>query len=162
MSGNNKSKVIQRLKELDNIFTEYHRKVGLGHPSVQNEVERFINMTPTDMRQLNQEECGEASAILNQSALHLQLEIGKLTARANWCSESIDFCISNTIQQYSKFMSKEYKRAAAIKGDDVAMKFQQALMDTQLRLDLLSFVPQQLRALSESFISLQRAKGARI
>ena len=151
----------QRLKELDEIFTEYHRKVGLGYPSVQNEVERFINMTPTQIRKLNQEECGEASAILNQSALHIQLEIGRLTARLNWCKESIDFCVASTVEQYSQFMSKEHKRAAAIKGDDVAMKFQQALMDTRLRLDLLSFVPQQLRSLSESFIALQRAKGAR-
>lgn len=151
----------QRLKELDRVFTEYHRKVGLGHPSVQNEVERYINMTPAEIRKLNPEECGEASAILNQSSLHLQLEIGKLTARLNWCNESIDFCIADTIQQYSQFLSKEHKRAAAIKGDDVAMKFQQALMDTRLRLDLLSFVPQQLRALSESFVALQRAKGAR-
>ena len=147
---------------MERILTEYHRQVGLGNPSVENEIERFINMSTVEMRKLEPVECGEASAVLNQAALHIQLEIGKLQARLGWCRESIDFIICNSVQQYSQYMSKEHKRAAAIKGDDAAMKFQQCLMDTQLRLDALQFIPQQLRALSDSFIALQRAKGARI
>jgi len=130
--------------------------------AVTNEVQRYMNMTPVEMKKLEPAECGEASAILNQSSLYIQLQINTLQARINWCKSSIDFIIANSISQVgTKYTPYEYRRVLAIRNDDAAMKFQTLIVETQLRIDALAFLPTQLRNLATSFESLQRAKGAR-
>ncbi len=145
--------------KVQKLLQDYPIKVGLGSLAPNNDVQKFLTVTQSEIRRMSAEECGEASVILNQAATYIQLEINRVQADIDWCEQYIHFLISDTIancgSQYTPF---EYRKEIAIKQNDVATKLKSIVVQAQLRLQVLSYMPNQLRATSLSFSNLQQTK----
>ncbi len=155
----NRSKVDEKREKAQNLVKKYSESVGLGVLRPINEVNRFLTATVHDIRRMSAEECGEAAVILSQEATYVQLQCNQLQADVNWCEQYVNFLVANTVMncggQYTPF---EVRKTIAIKNDDVAMKIQAAIVNARLRLDTLSYMPNQLRATASSFADLQQTK----
>jgi len=162
MSGENESKkptIEEKHNRIEALLRRYPAKVGLGVLQPSNEVERFLTMQTTEIRRLNAEECGEAAVVLNQAATYIQLELNRMQADAAWCNQYIDWLIAQNITQYgTQYTPFEYRKVLAIKDHDIAMQLQQIVTQIQLRVQSMSYIPNQLRATAASFSDLQQTK----
>lgn len=153
------SRVDEKRAKANELVQKYTESVGLGVLRPVNEVNRFLTVTVHDIRRMSAEECGEAAVILNQEATYVQLQCNQIQADVNWCEQYVNFLVANTVMscgsQYTPF---EVRKTIAIKNDDVAMKVQAAIVNARLRLDALSYMPNQLRATASSFADLQQTK----
>lgn len=149
----------EKHSKVQKLLNDYPNKVGLGGLVASNDVQKFLTVTQSEIRRMSAEECGEASVVLNQSATYIQLEINRIQADIDWCEQYIHFLISESIancgSQYTPF---EYRKEIAIKQNDVATKLKSIVVQAQLRLQTLSYMPNQLRATSLSFSNLQQTK----
>jgi len=162
MSGENASKtqtIDEKHSKLQQLIKDYPTVIGIGKLQPPNEVNRFLTISISEIRRMDAEECGEAAVILNQAATYVQLEANSIQADIRWCEEYIAFIIAETISgcgtQYTPF---EYRQKIAIKQNDVAKQLQAIIMNANVRLQLLSYVPNQLRATATAFSDLQQTK----
>jgi hypothetical protein len=148
-----------RRKKLEQICSSYQNKVGLGIVYNKNEVNAFLNIGLEQQKRMSAEECGEASIVLNQAAIYIQLETNKMQADISWCHRYLDFIISDDVLKLStQYLPFEYKKVIAIKENDVAMKLNKTISDIQILIDSTQYIPSQLRSLASSFGELQQTK----
>ena len=149
---NNRRAKIARLLE------DYTNQMGLNiRPS--SDVEKFLNLSQAEVRQMTAEECGEASYIIAKAITYIQLQVNRMQADINWCESYIQFVISKTIQTVGgQYMPHEMKRVLAIKQDDSASEAHRVIVQAKLKLDSLAFVASQLRSMVSAFEGLQQTK----
>lgn len=151
--------VDQKHQKIAALLEDYPEKIGIGKLKPVNEVNHFLTIEQSELRRMSAEECGEASVILNQSATYVQLEQNKISADIEWCESYLQFIIAGEIGNIgTQYMPYEYRKALAIKQNDVAMSLQGIITKAKLRMNLLNYLPNQLRNLSASFADLQQTK----
>jgi len=153
------NKLQDKRDTIQKLIQDYPTVIGIGKLQPPNEVNRFLTMSMAEIRRMSAEECGEAAVILNQAATYIQLETNSIQADINWCEEYVAFLIAETIAgcgtQYTPF---EYRQKIAIKQNDVAKQLQSILINAKARFQLLSYMPNQLRATAMAFSDLQQTK----
>lgn len=150
----------EKHEKIQQLIKRYVEKVGLGNIQPKSEVEKFLNISQAEIRRMSDEECGEASVILNQEATYVQLEINRLQADLNWCNGYIEFIIANNIDNTGgKYTPYEYRRVLAIKENDVAVKVQKIINNIKLQIDAIHYIPNHLECISKSFEYLQNTKN---
>lgn len=163
MDGKNPECIIithnEKREAIQSLIKKYQGQVGIGELTPNNEVNRFLNMTLNEQRKMDAIECGEASVVLSQSAVYIQLEINKTQADINWCNKYIDFLIADKIATSgNKYTPFDYKRIIAIRNNDVALELQAIINKAELRIDILKYIPNQIRGVASSFSELQQTK----
>lgn len=162
MNGEQESKkptIDEKRNKIQELLKKYPEKVGIGILRPINEVNQFLTMSINEQKQMNAEECGEASVVLNREATYVQLQINVMQAELNWCHEYIEYLICKKVAKYGdKYTPFEYRRRMAIIDNDIASKLQEVITQIQLRLKSLEYMPNQLRAMAASFSDLQQTK----
>lgn len=162
MSSEQESKTQQtneRRQKILRLAEEYSTHLGLGKLNQNNDVEKYLNLTQPELRQMTPEDCGEAAYFISRAMTYIQLESNKVQADINWCETYIQWLVATTINsvggQYTPF---EYRRILAIKQNDVAMELQRIVTEAKVRVDSIAFVTNQLRGVLTSFEGLQQTK----
>ena len=162
MSGNDESKtptIDEKHGEIQRMLRDYPEEIGLGVLKPINDTNRFMTMSIAEQRKLTAEECGEASIILNQSATYIQLAMNKLTADIYWCNTCIDWLIAHNVMSYgTQYTPFEYRKILAIRGNDVAEKLRSLIVQMELRIQELGYMPNKLISTADAFSKLQQTK----
>lgn len=139
---------------------KYVEGVGLKYNGaiISNEIERYMGMGANEIKHMTPEECGEAAVILSRFAFYIQMEINKLNADIQWCETQIDFMIARDIENSSQFVSKEYKRCAAIRNNDAALQLQTIVVGAKTRLASIDNIPDKLRTMVSAYTTLMQGK----
>lgn len=149
----------EKHEKIQKLIEKYQSEIGVGILQPNNEINRFLSMTINEQRKMDAIECGEASVVLNQAAVYVQLEINKTQADINWCNKYINFLIADNIANAgNKFTPFEYKRTIAIKNNDVATQLESVVNAASLRIDSLQYIPNHLKAAASAFSELQQTK----
>jgi hypothetical protein len=157
--GKNKSENTpeKKLEALETILDEYDKKLGLGL-TASDEVVKYMDMGIEELRKMSPEECGEAAFILSKEAAYIQKEINKHKTRFDWANFHIDREVANQLSQYDNSMSWGQKRTLAIRGNDYANKLHILMARAQHCINRLSYLPGQIRYMSETLIEYQKSK----
>lgn len=162
MSGETESKkpmIDERHEMVASLLNKYPEKMGLGILKPCSDTNRFLTMSFQEQRRLTAEECGEAATVLSQAATYIQLETNKMTADIKWCNKCIDWMIADHVAEMgSRYTPTEYRRVIAIRQNDVCTKLDAIITQAQLRVDVMAYMPTQIRGTAKSFSDLQQTK----
>lgn len=158
MSGNNDLKVDERLVEVEAILEEYEKSLGI-EIAFESDKYNFLNITPSQLRKMSPEECGEVAFVLSQKSMHVQYEINKHSQRINWAKTNIDTMIAGSIDSYGgKFTPYENRKMMAIKDNDYTSRLHQIMVKAQQVIDRLSYIPSKIAYMSKTLLELQTTK----
>ena len=129
---------------------EYVDKIGLGG-IVSQDVGKYLNCSREDMKGLSAEECSEASILLSRESMFIQNEINRLQNKMDWAKFRLDQLIANEIDQYDKYMKDEYKRHLISRNSSAALEYHNIINEAQRYICRLSFIPTNLKQLSDLF-----------
>lgn len=148
--------MIEVQEELDN----FERGIGLSAPFPANEIEvnKLLSMDHSLMSKFTAEQCGEAALTLTQFSIHLQRAVNKLHADIRMYESSIKRIIAGKLNN-TKGISFEERKMIATSNDDVASNLEKKLINTQLKLDRLSFLSQKIESFGKEFSNLYHRKS---
>ena len=160
MSGEIESKTLnERRARVERLIAEYCEKVSLGKLQPVNEVEPYLNASPSLLKNMTPEDCGIAAVVLARAASYIQLEINRTQADINWCEKYITYLISSAILNMQHvYATQEYKRCVAIQNNDVAKELDTIINAARIKLDTLMFLPSYLKEEAQTFLALQQTK----
>lgn len=154
------TKISERQSQIKSFLEKYPEKLGIGRIQPNNEVEKILNYTQLDVRKLDPGDCGEAAILLSRSAVYIQLKINEMTAEIKWANKVIDRLIAEKVHEYgSQYSPFSYRREMAIKDNDVAESLYKGVVNAELELDSMSFLPAQLSNLARSYEKMSYIKG---
>lgn len=147
-----------RLVEIDKLLDEYANKIGIG-VLTNPEISQYLNLSQTELKRLSSEELGEISSQIYRLSSYIQVELGKHTAKLNWCNKYLDYIVSNEIEQVgTKYTPYNIRKLLVIKQNDVAQKLNKLTSEISLYVDELNNMPYSLRAYAMSLEKLQQTK----
>jgi hypothetical protein len=140
------TKVDEGLRQLEAILEEYTASVGVGKIS-SVEVERYLSLSPEQLKVMSPEDCGIASHMLAREATYLQKQINRHTAILNWANTNLSFLAHKNMHKHlvGQFAAPEQRRALVIAGMPLAQRFQRLIKHAKIKLDSISYLPQQIR-----------------
>jgi hypothetical protein len=150
----------QRLDETDRLLDEYERTLGLPaafDKEVEREATRLLNLSPSVLRKMSAQECGEAAFTLRQFSRHLQRSVNREQARVAWCEENIDAIIAKEVHKYAgaSFVERKLK---AVRENEAAAKIDRLRVHAKLRVERVSFLAAKVGDEAEALKSLQFTK----
>lgn len=161
MTGKSESKKLtidEKHERVVKLAAEYPGTLGVKM-AMPSDAETFLTYGVQEHRRMTAEECGEASVVLSQMAVYIQLELNRMQADLTWCENAIDFMVANVIHSCgNKYTPFPYKRKIAIKNNDVAVKLQGIVSNIQVQMDALNYLPSHLKAVASSYGDLQQTK----
>jgi hypothetical protein len=134
-------------------------KLGL-RLTQQNDLNKYLNLTPDDIRRMSYEECGEASYILAASTVYIQLELNRITADINWCERALNFILAKELEQFggSKYTPYEQRKLLIIGSNEAAAKLNELIVNARVRLDSANFLPAQIKNVMTAINNIQQSK----
>jgi hypothetical protein len=149
--------VDKKLETINKLLDEYEGKIGLPQTSFENkDAQKYLEMSRDQLEKITAEECAEAAYYLNNLSYHIQKAINRESAKLNWTNSTLKRYISDKVSQYRG--SWEQQEMQAIKNDQYADRLNQVRVWSQLRIDRLSYITNNLKNLSDVLLNIQRAK----
>ena len=152
------SKIDNKLADLERVLDEFEK--GLGLSIEQNpDISYALNLKREQLSKLSPEECGELAYVLAQQSTSLQKEINKYSQRGSWANTNIDSMICSHIDNYGgRFTTYDNRIMLAIKDNEYTMKLYEVLVQSQIIIDRLSYLPAKISYMSRTLIELQQTK----
>lgn len=149
------------MERLDRILDEYERSVGLpdalGFVEIEDEARKYLTMTPSLLRKLTAQECGEGAYALLQFSWRLQQAINRENGRVRWARASVRKIIATKVRTMSG-NSFEERKMLAVRSDDAASKLNDIKVKALLRVERISFLSNKASDLAHSLMALQSTK----
>lgn len=151
---------IEQLSKLDAVLNDYEQSLGVPKHIVNDETEKYFNLTSEDIRNMTETECGEAAYLMQVRAYHIQHQYNIELSRVKFCESRIKLVIADEVEQYktNNYTSYEERLMKAIRHNEVALKLERVRMNCQARVDRLSFLSKQIDRIAEALISQQVTK----
>ena len=158
MNGEQNSATVASTKQMDDNLDLFEDKIGLPKNILNNHEQYglYLDMTIEDLEKLTPTDCANIGYRLAQFALYIQRMVNKEKAKAKMLNHRIISIIAPNIRQYSG--SWDIQKAAAIKDNDAANKYQSELIVSEVKLDRLDFVATGIKNLADQMKSLQFSK----
>jgi hypothetical protein len=151
-------KIDEDWSKVEEALQQFEKRIGLGglEPSA---VTNLLTLTPAALNKMSVEDCAEGALLLSQEATYIQSQLNMLQSKMDWCKRRIDKIIAPIIRsQLQRYMDASYKRALAIKEDDVADRLQAVYDETASYHSRLSYLPTSLRSQADKLSKYQETK----
>lgn len=123
------------------------------------EASKYMTITQEQMNKMSEEECAEASFMLAQTGMFIQLQLNILQSKIDWCNRKIDRIIAPIVKrELQKYMANELKRAMAVKSDEAASALQAIADEASSYHARLSYLPNSLRLMADKLTEYQKTK----
>jgi len=148
----------EREAEIERVLAEYKKSLGIVlHGNA--EAERFLNLSITDLRHMDAEQCAEVAVTLSQLSLYIQNEYNKHQRKLQWADDNIKSLAAPHLEQYgNQWVPHDVKLRRFIRDNSAARKLQEIKVEAQLRIDALSYIPHRIDALSKTLLELTQSK----
>jgi len=150
----------ERLKEVEGELDEFENACSLPAKcpfEVENESKRLLELVPSVLKSMTATQCGEASYTLQQFSFYLQKAVNKEQSRIAWAEECIKRIISSAINQVNG-KSYDERKTKAIVQNDAASKLDKIRVESQSRLNRISFLSQKVEMLAKAMIQVQSSR----
>ena len=149
----------ERLSQIEQKVDTYHETKGIIKLTPKNNAKTYLELESNAMRGLNEQECCEASIVLNQYSAFLQESYNKELSRVNWATSEMKRVSAPQLKQYAgKFQSYEEKCNLVIAGDEHVSELDRVRMWAQQLADRLNFMAQRVDAIAKSYLALAQSK----
>jgi hypothetical protein len=149
----------EKLDELHKSLDRYEAELGLDNIVKPNEVDQYLAIPLSEFKVMAAEECGEVAYMLAQYALFIQKQYNRHYAIRNWATTNMNAMVVNVLDNYgNKWIKLEEKREKAIADNDSCMAFKKFIVESNKRLDILSFVAQKIEYISKAVLEYQNTK----
>ena len=145
-------------QKLDRILDEYCESKGIKTYKINNEGDEYLEMTGQQLKALTAQECGIGAFLIEQRALHIQIEYNKENGRANWAERTIALVIADKVNNYKGYSYVE-RSLQAIKEDSYASRLEKIRAQAKARASRLEHISTKLNNVSKTLIGLQYIKG---
>jgi hypothetical protein len=151
--------VEQRIETVDKLIQELSDNSLSSQFKASEHILKYTSLSAEQLRALTYEECCEAAFALIQHSTYLQLELNKYTAKHNWSKTALDFVITKSVEGYgTQYTPFEQRKRLAILENEYATRLNKYVVDLQLRMDTLSFLPGQLKHMADTLTHLSFGK----
>src|SRR5687768_15883324 len=119
-SGENESKVADKLAIKEAELNEYSKSIGLNVLKFCNEVSPLLELKIEELRRLSEQDCGIYAYKLGQYATFLQKEINRFSAKMKWASHNLDITIGKVYHNYGdKWIKYDERKVLVINDSEV-------------------------------------------
>lgn len=147
-----------KLVEIEKSINEYTNAFGIFNQELSlEEIKQYLAMDRKSLRSLSEEDCGEISWVLGQTALSIQKEINKQTAITKWLEAQINKTIAKQLNNYKAY-SYEERKLCAINDNEYTTKASQLKVRAEMRISSLQYMSQEIKNLSSSILSIKDTK----
>lgn len=158
MSGVSESNNLNaKIEQINKLIDSYENQIGLPSFTVENNVDKYINLTSVELGQLSADECGYAAYSLTSFAYHVQKMYNKETSIAKWAESQLPIVIASRIQQYQA-PSFEERKMLCIKDNEDAFSLYKLMNYSKHRAERLAFLSQKIQNISDRLIDVQISK----
>lgn len=147
----------QLLDNLNSRLDSFETSIGLPVHRKDSEVDRFMGISPAELRTMTPEDVGEGAFILRRYALYLQRLYNREVATVNRVDAAIRKVITNEVGQH-RAASAEERRDLAVAGNEHASKLRDLRHYHQACLDQLNYQSKLVGDMAHSLEELQRSK----
>ncbi len=155
---NNGKNVSEKLEEIEQRIDEYSEQLKLSSITPSEDTAKYINLSREDINKLTADECHEAYYSLCKEALCIQYHANLLKTKINWATSCIDFMVADKLSSYDQYTPSAQKRILAIKENSAALKLQEFITNSQLKYNLIAYLPEQLKNIADSLKEIGRGK----
>ena len=151
-------KIDEDWSKVEEALQQFEKRIGLGGlaPSA---VTNLLTLTPAALNKMSGEDCAEGALLLSQEATYIQSQLNVLQSKMDWCKRRIDKIIAPIIRsQLQRYMDASYKRALAVKEDDVADRLQAVYDEAASYHSRLSYLPTSLISQADKLSKYQETK----
>jgi hypothetical protein len=136
----------------------YYKKMGIDIGRNPNDTQKYLNLSQEELKKLSPDECSEAAILLANESFFLQREISRLKALIGWATTSIDYMISEAVKDCTGYLTGDQKRVLCIRYNEKARECQAFIVNAQLQLDSISYLPGQLHSVSNNYVEMAKTK----
>jgi len=148
-----------RLLELENIRAALFAQLGIGELKPKSEVQKYLTLGESELKAITPESCVIGAHLLASESTYIQTQINRHQRIYNWANRNLSQIIAKVVDNYgTQYTPYEIKKARAINDDMALHKFAQLASDTELVLDSLAFIPQNLKFQAQTLLSLAQSK----
>lgn len=147
----------ENIAELNQILDTYETEMGFKITDVHNdEAKKIMNMSRAELQKLTPEMCAENSFILCGYVAFIQKCINKETTINKWAETKLKYCVVKRISNYRGSFDQQERQAAL--DDEYTKKLIKLVVDTQLRIDRMSYITGSINRMADRLKDLQVAK----
>ncbi len=154
------TKIDERLKEIDNGFTEYLHSLGVAENKSLNieEIRGYLNMDRHELAKLSRSDALEIAYRLGQLSLEILKEHNRNFGRAKWANSQIGKMIASQVGTYNQYAPYEERKNRAMKENDAAAKLNEIMIAAYMKADSLNYLSKEINNLADTLKLLQREK----
>lgn len=157
-SGMSESNSLEaRLEQVNKLIESYEKKIGIPEYSAESNIDKYINLSESELHAMTPEECGYAAYTLTSFSYHVQKMYNKENSIAKWAEYQIPIVISGKTQQYNA-ASYEERKMLCIKENTAASSFYKLMNYSRHRAERLAFLSQKIQNISDRLIDIQSMK----
>ncbi len=145
----------QSIARIDEMISEYEK--GLAVQLEKPDVSKYLNAGGDDIKRMTAEDCSTAAITITRYSAFIQQNYNREFAKVNWAKNIIMKHVAPRIMQYSAPNAEE-RRSLAIQGDEFTLKVNQIQAMAQLRVDILTNLSYQIKALADKFEGAAQSK----
>jgi hypothetical protein len=151
--------VNERLAAIQKSLDEYSKWLGIDALlSSGLDINKYISVPHEEIIKWSPEQCTEAAYCLIRQATFIQYQTNRLRSMIIWAEANIEFIIAEKVQQYNQYITAEHKRTLAIKDSSFTMKLQDLLINAKIKLELVLFIPMNLKNQSDYLLHMAQTK----
>ncbi len=139
----------EKLAEVETKLAQFEEENGL--PPLKKSLSSrkdYTELTYEEIQQMSAEELENASIILVNLANYLQRKINLYTSRCRWATNLLDLVIAQEGEPH-KFCSFAERKGRVILGNEYANRLNNVIINSQLRIDRLNFLPSGIKKVGE-------------
>jgi len=162
MNGETELKTIKdRKAHIKKTLNDMKTNWGIvGRPNI--EVQHILSLERDDLKRMTLSECCENAFILESTSFYIQEQINLYTAYVHWATSNIDAMCCKHLEQYgNQFTQGIVKRNMFIRDNAPAQELQKIVIESQQRIDALSYLPTRMNAMSRTlkyFINMKQGE----
>lgn len=146
------------------LLDEYEKGLGIpAHkpPGSEEELNEYFTWDRDVIEAMTAEQCASTAYRLAQFSFYLQRESNRETAREKWATAQLYDVIALKLNDYDKYMKTDVKISLICKEDSYAKVIQSIKLKAEQRVARLQYLSSSIKTLSDTMISVQKAKTAR-
>lgn len=160
MSGEEELKVEDAWKKVNDVVQEYLSSLGVNKIQYNPEVEEVLNLTRSQIRNMQDVELRENSFLLSQYSLFVQREINRHYAQLEWANQNLNALVGKYASNYGTQYTKWEEKYAMIVSDNAyAKSLFQMVKQASLRVKNLEFISGKISLLARIFSSMEKRRS---
>lgn len=150
-----------QFKQLEEKLTTFETRVGVPKVQVVNDVDRYLNLSSEQLKDLSLDECADACYILEQRSFYIQREQNRLKTYQLWADAKLRKAVAANNEQFkAKYVNFEEKRSivALPENDEALCKLEQMRVEATIKIQDLDGISQKMQSISKVILEVWRNK----